>query len=227
MHEETSSLIPATEGWVNTTGPDDPPGTVLPDGCMDIMWFDDELMVCGADTSARAIRPTAGTRVGLRFAPGHLPLLLGIPAAALVDQRVPLADLVRTGVGHRAMGQAEEALVDTAAVATLERLARALGAGRSETAFEDAVTAHALAGTPVAGIADDLGLGPRQLHRRCLDAFGYGPKVLARVLRLQRAVALGRQGRPPADVAAVAGYADQSHLAREVRTLTGSTWTDL
>ncbi len=193
MHQETSSRIRAAEGWVNRTGPDDPPGTVLPDGCMDIMWFDDELVVCGADTTARAIRPVTGTKVGLRFAPGHLPGVLGIPAAALVDQRVALAELVRTDVGHRALAEADEALGDEPTVATLERLASALGAGRTETGFEDAVTAHAVAGTPVAAIADDLGFGTRQLHRRCLDAFGYGPKVLAR----RAAPPAGGGPRPP------------------------------
>jgi transcriptional regulator GlxA family with amidase domain len=41
------------------------------------------------------------------------------------------------------------------------------------------------------------------------------------VLRLQRAVALASAGMPFGAVAAAAGYADQAHLAREVRTLAG------
>jgi AraC-like DNA-binding protein len=32
---------------------------------------------------------------------------------------------------------------------------------------------------------------------------------------------LARRGTPQASVAAVAGYADQAHLAREVKALTG------
>ena len=36
------------------------------------------------------------------------------------------------------------------------------------------------AGAPIAAMADQLGLGARQLHRRCLPLFGYGPKHLAR-----------------------------------------------
>ncbi len=77
------------------------------------------------------------------------------------------------------------------------------------------------AGRPVAATADELGLGARQLHRRSLAAFGYGPKTLARVLRLHRALALARDGVPFADTAARAGYADQAHLARDVRELAG------
>ncbi|MGY2063123.1 helix-turn-helix domain-containing protein, partial [Nocardia gipuzkoensis] len=76
-------------------------------------------------------------------------------------------------------------------------------------------------GVSVAATADELELGPRRLHRMSLAAFGYGPKVLARVLRMQRALALARDGIPFAETASRAGYADQAHLAREVHRLSG------
>lgn len=77
------------------------------------------------------------------------------------------------------------------------------------------------AGRSIAATADRLGLSARQLHRRSLTAFGYGPKTLARVLRLQRALALARAGVPFAETAARSGFADQAHLARDVRELAG------
>ena len=83
------------------------------------------------------------------------------------------------------------------------------------------------AGRSVADTADALGLGARQLHRRALVAFGYGPKTLARVLRLQRALGLARQGVPFAETAALAGFADQAHLARDVRDLAGLPLSEL
>jgi AraC-like DNA-binding protein len=76
-------------------------------------------------------------------------------------------------------------------------------------------------GRSVRSAADRSGLSERQLHRRCLPLFGYGPKTLGRVLRFDRALALARSGRPFAEVAADAGYADQAHLSREVRALAG------
>ncbi|MFE3125668.1 helix-turn-helix domain-containing protein, partial [Streptomyces hydrogenans] len=79
------------------------------------------------------------------------------------------------------------------------------------------------AGRPVAETADALGLGVRRLHRLSLTAFGYGPSVLARVLRLQRALTLLRAGLPPAEAAARAGYTDQAHLSRDTRALAGTT----
>jgi transcriptional regulator GlxA family with amidase domain len=76
-------------------------------------------------------------------------------------------------------------------------------------------------GRAVGAAADAVGLGARQLHRRSLVAFGYGPKTLARILRLTRALDLARTGMPPARVAAETGFADQPHLSREVRALAG------
>lgn len=81
----------------------------------------------------------------------------------------------------------------------------------------------------VAGLAERVGLSERQLHRRCLAAFGYGAKTLDRVLRLQRFLALGRAGQATglADLAARAGYADQAHLGHDCRALAGATPTEL
>jgi AraC-like DNA-binding protein len=151
-----------------------------------------------------------------------------LPATELVDQQVRLADLPLGGPARRAVEQAEEHLSAYGArVEALEALAEDLGSARIATRFADVVAHRAAAGARVEEIADELGLGTRQLHRRCLAAFGYGPKLLGRVLRLQQALALGRDGRPGAEAAAVAGFADQAHLARDLRALAGSTWTDL
>jgi AraC-like DNA-binding protein len=45
--------------------------------------------------------------------------------------------------------------------------------------------------------------------------------MLDRVLRMNRALAAARTGLPLASVAAQTGYADQAHLTREIRALTG------
>ena len=58
-------------------------------------------------------------------------------------------------------------------------------------------------------------------------AFGYGPKTLHQVLRFQRALRLARAGGRLSDVAAVVGYADQAHMARDTRRLAGVPITEL
>jgi transcriptional regulator GlxA family with amidase domain len=75
-------------------------------------------------------------------------------------------------------------------------------------------------------IADQVGLSERQLRRRSQAAAGYGPKTLQRVLRFQRFVRLLDASPALPDLAAaavLAGYADQPHLTRECRALSGHT----
>jgi len=61
----------------------------------------------------------------------------------------------------------------------------------------------------------------RQLQRRSAAAFGYGTKTLSRILRMQRALAFIREGTRAVDSAVRVGYADQSHLSRDVKDLAG------
>ncbi|PZG02063.1 hypothetical protein C1J01_47675 [Nonomuraea aridisoli] len=84
-----------------------------------------------------------------------------------------------------------------------------------------AIAAALRAGRSVAEVAWDLGYSERQLHRRSLTAFGYAPKTLQRILRFQHALRLARAGVPLAEAAVTAGYADQAHLAHDVRRLSG------
>ncbi|MCX2971704.1 MULTISPECIES: helix-turn-helix transcriptional regulator [Streptomyces] len=197
-------------------------GLVLPDGCMDLIWHDG-LLVAGPDTRAQTgVERPGDTWTGLRFAPGTAPAVLGVPAHALRDQRVPL-DALWPAARVRRLTEYVAGAADRGAA--LESVAAR--AARGPDPLHRAVAAALAAGRPVADVARSAGLSTRQLHRRSLDAFGYGPKTLARVLRLQRSLALARSGLPPSAVAAEAGYADQAHLSREVRALTGGPLTPL
>ncbi|MFI9400772.1 helix-turn-helix domain-containing protein [Nocardia sp. NPDC052316] len=219
-YRERPSRFERAAVWTRTVTDADTALPVLPDGCIDLLWVDGALVVAGPDT--RAFRPTAalGTRyVGLRFAPGTAPALLGVPAHELRDQRIELADLWASGTVRRLTEQLAAA---DDPVAALERIALRRAA---EVAPPDPVLPRVVAaldaGWSVAATAEAAGLNARLLHRRSLTAFGYGPKTLARVLRMQRALALARRGMSFADIAASTGFADQAHLAREMRDLTG------
>ncbi|MEU7878945.1 AraC family transcriptional regulator [Microbispora bryophytorum] len=231
MYGERVSRVPDAVLWWSTAPGSATPGRrVLPDGCMDVIWADGALLVAGPDTAAHVVTDRPGARyVGLRFGPGTGPAIFGVPARELRDLRVPLDDLWPGAEVRRLTERAGEAadarpVLGPALGAVLEEeAARRLGATHRpvDTALVGCVVEGVRAGRPVARIAADTGIGERRLHRRCLDAFGYGPRTLGRILRMNRAVDLARGGTPPATVAAVAGYADQAHLSREVRSLTG------
>ena len=67
--------------------------------------------------------------------------------------------------------------------------------------FAELVRSLLDSGQGVGEVADAVGYSPRQLHRRLLPVFGYGPQHLGRVLRLVRAVAAADAGHPWSDVA--------------------------
>ncbi|MFM9594612.1 helix-turn-helix domain-containing protein [Streptomyces scabiei] len=218
MYAERSSRLDGAVVW--TVGPGEPgAGRVLPDGCMDLLWHEGRLMVAGPDTRAHVTGGSSGGWAGLRFFPGQAPAFLGVPAHELRDRRVELADLWSPAAARRLTARVNAA-GDPASGLEAVVLERAAEVGRPDPVLRHVVTALD-AGRAVAATADELGLGARQLHRRSLAAFGYGPKTLARVLRLRRALALARDGVPFAETAARSGYADQAHLARDVRELTG------
>ena len=188
------------------------PVRVVPDGCMDLIRMYGRVTVAGPDTNA-SVSPHEGEPfVGLRFRPGILPRLLGVPASELRNDRVPLREL-RAGFPRRG------SLVDLTAALLVEE-------PRPETApwslpLLRHITESLAARASVTKLAHEIGWSSRTLQRQCTAVYGYGPATLRRILRFRRAVQLLGEGLPSADVAARAGYADQPHLHREVRELAG------
>jgi AraC-like DNA-binding protein len=204
---------------------------LIPDGCVDLLAIDDgTLVVCGPERRSWSFALPPGTRaVGVRFRPGAAAPALRHGMAELLDRRVPLADLVGSSTTRRLAQRLADTAGDPAASrGVLEELVRDLLAGSASEPVARTVADALGRGAVTAGVlAEELGVSSRHLHRRCTAAFGYGPATLARLLRFQRALGLGLDGRPRslAALAAEAGYADQAHLARECRAITGDTPT--
>lgn len=193
---------------------------MLPDGCMDLIWDGSDLKVAGPDTRAHVFHHDGGAELtGLRLPPGHGPLVVGVPADELVDGRVPLDALW----GAARVRRITDALSTSAAVSEVleDIVLEERSVTDPETLLIEHIVALASAGHTVSAIADEVGLSTRQLQRKSLAAFGYGPKMLARILRLQRALRLSHEGAAKVDAAARAGYADQPHMSREVKEFAG------
>jgi AraC-like DNA-binding protein len=204
--------------------------TLLPDECVDMYWANGSVRVSGPETRSWPSEARPGTDVvGVCFRSGVAPSLLGVAASELRDVRVCLDQLW----GSRAARELAERVScrddDDGRAIELENATRQMAAaawGLDVVALEVTERLH-LAGTASAAeLARASHLSERQLHRRCTAAFGYGPGFLLRMLRVQRFLQLARdESRPPrlADLAIDAGYADQPHLTREVRSIMGTT----
>ncbi len=199
--------------------------TVLPDGCVDILWRDGRLYVVGPDVVAAHPQLTPGTQVlGARFRPGAARAWLGLPLSEIVGTAVELDAVQGVRARHMAAQLNDTGDPDLRQRLFAQQLASLAGRPGQTHAAAAQVFAQVRGGSmDLAAVAASLQLSTRTLRRLCHDQFGYGPKMLDRILRLQRLLAVARaQPRTGlATLAAETGYADQSHLSREVRALTG------
>lgn len=178
----------------------------------------------GPATSVDVPELAPGVRLrGLRIRPGALRAVTGLRGAELRDRVVPIAELLP--------GHTSELLIE--AVWDWPRGARFLTEVWRDVAREPrrAETAVAALGggsnLSVTAVAAAHGLSPRQFRRLVEDEAGLNPATVRAVARLHRFLRIaedGNAGRPDlAGGAILAGYADQPHLSREVRKLTGLT----
>lgn len=189
---------------------------IIPDACMDLIWSGQRLIIAGADTRPRSVSLPPGSRlVGVRLRPGTAGAVLGLPASELRDVSAEPAEVLGREVVAALL---EELAAGADPHALLVRTVRLRGA-ELDPLVRAAVVALARPRARVGPVAGELGVSERQLQRRVSDAVGYGPKMLARVLRLRRLQALAPA--PLAELALDAGYADQAHMTSEVTRLAG------
>jgi AraC-like DNA-binding protein len=212
---------------------------VLPDGCTDLVWEGQKLLVSAANPAYRrhAIGPDTAN-AGIRLMPGFAGAVLG----CVISELPPLIDVAAIW-GREA--RSAQALLSRPGSAAQLRLAlehiiqTRLTAGRGpDPVVMEAIERLRLRPSrepdgdgSVDALARHLGLSARQLQRRFQVHVGLGPKGLQRVLRfygfVQRIPEIGVGHASLAAVAAGLGYADQSHLGRECRDLSGSSPTEL
>lgn len=205
---------------------------VLPLGRpLDVGWLDGTARaerwstVSGLHAAPAAIHQHGGDRgVQVGLTPAGARALLGVPASALAGELLTLDDVAP------ALRDLPERLQDAADPAAAVRAALVRTLARHGDAAPRAEVGRALAqltrGAPVAAVADEVGYSRRRLGTLVREETGLPPKTYQRLARFAASRRLlGR--RPLAEVAAVCGYADQAHLAREWSGLAGcspTTW---
>lgn len=203
---------------------------VLPDGCVDLVAAiapgAATVWLYGTATQRTALAVDPATRyLGVRFLPGQARHFLTMSAAELTDRAEPVS-------GRDALGLAEARWLTVNAeclFTELDALLLTVLAGRTPRQRPlDNLLQHLLHGPPhtsLVALAAASGMSRRQLERLCRTHVGVSPAHFAMIRRCHRA--LGMLSQAPdqslASIAASAGYADQSHLTRELRRFTGLT----
>lgn len=214
--------------WVHHIAGQPPPEgrRLLPDGRVHFVWIAGFGLRIAGPTRQPLTPPSLGRMVafGATFHPGAAPYLLRTPASEMVDRHVDL-DAIDPRFAARLDGALSAAPDARAGIAALaQELAQRIDGtdGLPDPAVRAAVAALDGAAATVAGAAAKAYISERELQRRFVHDVGYAPKTLQRVLRFQRFMdQLALPCAELAGAAARAGYADQSHLAREARRLSG------
>jgi AraC-like DNA-binding protein len=204
---------------------------LLPDGRMHLVWIAELGLRVAGPAQAPMMHPRLPEMlaVGATFHPGAAPYLLRTPASELVDRRVHV-DAIDARLARRidaVLRAASDPWTAVAAFArSLQRRLDGLPDGPDPAVRRAVALLDGDAKATVAAVAAKTSISERELQRRFVHDVGYAPKTLQRVLRLQRFLDVRTVG-DLAGAAALAGYADQSHLSREARKLTGLTPTQL
>jgi AraC-like DNA-binding protein len=210
--------------------------SVLPDGHMELVLhlgdrFDRHAEDGSIETQARALlagqirqrlllQPRGRIDVvGVRFRPGGVSGLFGVPAHLLTDHIPPAGDV------DAALAAGPDIAAD--ASNPHERLVRVeewLLDGFRNRIAPDARVAHAARLLSTRGRVSDaaraVGWTARHLERRFSAEVGLGPVTFARIARIQAVVRAATVPVPPSwsRIAHACGFADQSHLIREFRS---------
>lgn len=205
------------------------PLVIVPDARVDILWDGHDLIVAGPDTGPVVAHVPAGaTAIGFQLRPAAANALLRAPMNELCDERVALTEFVGTRA-RTMIARARDADDASLALAELQSgLARLFADAASPDSRLQVLYARLQRGESegspeLVRFARDAGLSERSMRRRSVEAFGYGPRTLARILRFGRFMDAmrSRRGIALAELATELGYADQAHMSREVSSFSG------
>lgn len=219
------------------------PERVVPDGCPELIvhladpfsrllgrrWTRQPgVFLAGTLTRPWMLRPGRRVRtLGARFRPGAAAAFFDFPMDSAADREVTLAHLVGRGEARGLMQRLARARGREAGWVLvegwlLERLRAGSGHAATAKPAVDLVL-RARGRLRIDALAGRLGWGHRRLERAFARDLGIGPKLFARIVRLNGVLAmLGETERARAvDLALDAGYFDQAHLLRDFRLLAG------
>jgi AraC-like DNA-binding protein len=216
---------------------------IIPDGCIDIIvnlgepWVAlgssgvcvrERVYVVGAMTRALVLaRQGRAHFLGVRFRPGRAAALLRVAARELTDRHTPLGDIWPEATSLVDRIASERSLAAQLLALDHTLAAKVAGAASTPASLENAVRqiVSSQGRLRIEAIGELVGRSRQQIARLFADHVGLSPKMLARVIRAQRAVSHLREGPPvaPTALALDLGYYDQSHLVSELRELTGLT----
>ena len=216
--------------WSREEAHGTPNHSVLPDGCVDILFTTQSrepagLALVGLMTTPSAFDiPRGRAFFGVRFRPGMAAAFM--PEAAQLNDRSEPLESIWGKTARVILGRLAESSSPARMAEIMEEILRPL---EPPDSAERALRRLADTTVPLDCLASDAGLSERHLRRACAERAGVSPKYLRRILRFRNATerlcAIRTKAAQPdwAQFAAACGYYDQAHLIREFHEFAGCT----
>lgn len=220
---------------------------IVPDGCVELIFhlgdpfvqvvgdaqaLQPRAMVVGQATAPTVVGPTGTVDViGVRFHPWSAAAVLRVSGAELRDRVLPMDDALGSTAGDM-LNRLYDRPSHVGARQHVEQILERLLAKHAPPDPAAAALVRHFAGQPIPSIraaASSFGRTSRWVQRTFAETVGLAPKMLVRIVRVQRVLRMARDN-PAAtwsSMAMHAGYYDQAHLIRDFHQLVGTSPTEL
>ena len=209
--------------WVRSD--DLSPQTVLPDGCIDIIFNDASGSVVGTMTTPVVVQPS-GDFVGVRFRAGKASMFLNFQASELTDEKTELQNITG-GDGSILIEKLFDAQELSRKIEILNANLLSWFCNRSNEKVDYVIQKiiQSQGNISINSICLSLELSRQHLARLFQEYVGIRPKQFARVIRFQALLRNVRQTQKVnwAEEAAMLGYYDQAHLITDFRQFSGTS----
>ncbi|HTE48027.1 MAG TPA: helix-turn-helix domain-containing protein [Gemmatimonadaceae bacterium] len=224
------------------------PEPIVPDGCVELIFhlgdpfaqvvdnlrsMQPRALVVGQATAPAIVGPTGAVNVvGIRLHPWSAASLLDVSAAVLRDRVFSMDELIGPAA-NRLWNRLGELSSQQMSRENIERLIESVFVKRVPPDPAAAALVRYFSSQPTLPstrlAANNFGRTTRWVQRTFADAIGLAPKMLVRIVRVQRVLGMVRDNPSASwsNVALEAGYYDQSHLIRDFRQLVGAPPTML
>lgn len=208
----------------------------VPDGCIDLFFeYDDDGMkgyVCGTRLKYHCQDWSGRNEVfGVRFMPGIQPEFLACTMRDVLEQKIPLEDIVRADYTEwfKKLGQEpdfyQRIRIFLEGYTRIENRKEPLY-GKKEIVQSVKQMVYDSDGTiKVHEIGGNTGYSERYINRIFIEEMGFSPKTFCKIIQFQRTLEFLNYGAPDkmTDAAVYLGYYDQPQFIRDFSKYAGVT----
>lgn len=209
--------------------------TVVPDGSVDLLFCCDkehpEGNVCGTVLAPKRIINKVGYRYfGVRFMPGHTPFLGQASMSDVIDEEIAFEDIYRNEreIFEKITSSDNfEYQIQVFMEFYLKRW-QSKQLGDKDNLKHDIISyiLHSGGNVPIKELAEEFCYSERYINNLVKDATGLSPKLFCRMMRFQYVldnISDNSLDTELIEVAAEAGYYDQSHMMKDFKAFASIT----